>query len=96
MPNYKNEYAWFGSFGLSSGFVKNNIEIFFILGLLLLKLGLMTVLRRMRFLPKSIRARFPRGLKKLSILLEELLGIQIFMTVSATSAILEMGFTTYR
>lgn len=70
MPNYKGEYAWFGSFGISSGFVKNNMEIFFILGLLLLKLGLMTVLRKIRFLPKSIRAKFPRGLKKISMFLE--------------------------
>lgn len=69
IDDYKNNYAWFGSFGISSGFVNNNIEQIFIVGILILKMGFIMLLKKMSFLHRFFRALIPKGLKKLSMFL---------------------------
>ena len=63
-----------------------------IVGVLIVKIGIMTGLRKIRAIPKLVRKQLPRGLKILQIFLTELTGIQIFMIVSATGAICASGY----
>ena len=72
--------------------MSSNIEQVVVIGLLFVKLGLLTFVARMKFVPKFIRVYLPKKLKKIEILLNELIGIHIFMIVSAAGTIRYFGF----
>ncbi len=63
--SYQYKFAWFGYFGISSGYMSSNVEQLVVIGLLILKLGIITVIRRIRFLPKIFRKQLPGKHKKI-------------------------------
>ena len=92
IPDYEYQFAWFGYFGISSNYMKSNIEQLVIIAMLLLKIGLLTLIKRTTILPKLLRHQLPKKLKRLEILLNELIGIQIFMVVSASGTLRFFGY----
>lgn len=54
MEETKNHFAWFGSFGVSSNFVKNNLETLFLIFLMALKIFLILIVRKIPLFKKLL------------------------------------------
>lgn len=102
MKEFKNGYAWFGFFEISSGFLTNILNIIMI-GLLIIKLLLISYVRRLilsncasRLLWRKVFKRIPHGVEMKVIVIEELFLTSIFMVVSAASCLLSQGFLLWK
>lgn len=105
MEEFKNGYAWFGSFEISSGFLANILNIIMI-GVLIVKLVLIKYVRELilsnrcqcacRLLRRKVFKRIPHGVEMKVLVIEELFLTSIFMVVSAASCLLSQGFLLWR
>lgn len=92
MEKFKFHFAWFRVFGLSSGYLINNLETFFLMAVMVIKLLLIFLIRRY-FKDKitAIKNFLPRRAYLFQIFLKEFICFSIFMTVSSSTCILNPG-----
>lgn len=62
MEDERGGFSWFGVFGLSAWFLRNNIEAIFVILLLFVKIGVILGVRRLPFLARNIKRKIPKGL----------------------------------
>jgi hypothetical protein len=84
MDDFKNGYAWFGFFGISSSFLSNNIEQVLLFTVLCIKMGLLFILGKIKALPLFIKYNIPKGIKI------------VHKFISAGTDILSLSYIVYK
>ena len=77
---------------MSSNFVKNNLETFVLILLMLVKIGLVLLLRKIRCIRKYLKKVVGKKKKMARIFLLEIISMEVFMVMSGVSSLLNMSF----
>ena len=94
IEKYKNNFSWFGSLGVSSNFISNNFETFFMIFFLITKILILLLIRKIPFLPKKVKKKIPSMGKFLKCFLLEFIGFETFMIMSAAASMSNLNCTS--
>lgn len=85
MPDFVEEFYWFGECGFSTKLFQNNVDSFAILAVLAIKLLLLAIL--IKIIKKFSGYSFENSIKYSTIFLMELISVSPYMVISSYTSL---------
>lgn len=85
IQNWKNNYSWFGNFGISSKLIQNNYETIFYLSMLVIKLIIIKII--LVFIPRHIKNKLEMKINICLLFIGEITVLVPVLLISAMPVI---------